>query len=52
VSHRELFGVLALEIHAAHGGEKLEIIFPSDDEQVVSKAMEPVLVSRGATPNS
>jgi hypothetical protein len=46
VSHQESFDVLALQVHAAHGGEKLEIIFPSDDEKAVSKAMEQVLLSR------
>jgi hypothetical protein len=40
VSHHERFGVLALQAHAAHGGEKMEIVFPSDDEKTVSKAME------------
>jgi hypothetical protein len=40
VSHHERFGVLALEVHAAHGGEKMEIIFPSDEEKTVSKVME------------
>jgi len=48
VSHHERFGVLALQVHAAHGGEKLKIIFPSDDEKAVSKAMEQVLLSRGS----
>jgi hypothetical protein len=48
VSRQEGFGVLALQARAAHGGEKLEIIFPSDDEEAVSKAMEQVLLSRGA----
>jgi len=43
VSHHERFGVLALQMHAGHGGEKLEIIFPSKDEKAVSKAMEQVL---------
>jgi len=33
-------------------GEKLEIVFPSDDEKAVSKAMERVLVSGGDTPSS
>jgi len=36
----ERFGVLALEVHAAHGGETMEIILPSDEEKTVSKAME------------
>jgi len=48
VSHQERFGVLALEVHAAHGGEKLEIIFPSDHEKAVSKAMEQLSLSRGS----
>ena len=40
VSHHDRFGVLALQAHAAHGGEKVEIVFPPDDEKTVSKAME------------
>jgi len=50
VSHHERFGVLALQMHAAHGGEKLEIIFPSEDEKVVSKAMEQVLTAAKQSP--
>ena len=49
VSHQEGSGVLALQVHAAHGGEELQVIFPSDDEMAVSKAMERMLVSRGST---
>jgi hypothetical protein len=48
VSHQERFDVLALQVHAAHGEEKLEIAFPSDDEKAVSKAMEQVLPSQGS----
>jgi hypothetical protein len=48
VSHHERFGVLALQVHSAHGGEKLEFIFPSGDERAVSKAMERILVSGGS----
>jgi hypothetical protein len=48
VSRQEGFGVLALQAHAAHGGEKLAIVFPSDDEEAVSKAIEQVLLPRGA----
>src|ERR1700730_3086124 len=44
VGHQERFGVLALQVHASRGGEKLEIIFPSNDERAVAKAMEQVLV--------
>jgi hypothetical protein len=43
VSHQEGFDVLALELRAGHGGEKLEIIFPSNEEAVVRKAMEQLL---------
>ena len=48
VSHQEHFDILALQIAAAHGREKLEIIFPSDDEKAVSKAMEQMLLFRGS----
>jgi len=40
VGHQDRFGVLALHVHASHGGERLEILFPSDHERTVSKAME------------
>jgi hypothetical protein len=43
VGHQEGFDVLALELHTAHGGEKLEIMFPSADERAVSKAMDQML---------
>ena len=39
--------IVELQVHAAHGGEELKVIFPSDDEMAVSKAMEQMLVSRG-----
>jgi hypothetical protein len=48
VSHQQNFGVLALQVHAAHGGKKLEIIFPPDDEIAVSRAMEQLLLSRAS----
>jgi hypothetical protein len=48
VSHQERFSVLALEVHASHGGEKLEILVPSDHEAQVSKALEQARVA-GAT---
>jgi hypothetical protein len=47
VSHQEGFDVLALQVQTAHGGEKLEIIIPSDNEKAVSKAMKQMLLSRG-----
>jgi hypothetical protein len=42
VGQQDRFGVLALYVHASHGGERLEILFPSDHEGAVSKAMERV----------
>jgi hypothetical protein len=42
VSYHGRFGVLALRVHAVHGGEKLEIVFPVDHESAVSKALEQV----------
>jgi hypothetical protein len=38
--HQDRFWVLALEVHGKHGGVKLEINFPSEDETAVSKALE------------
>jgi len=46
VSHQENFGVLALQVQAAHGGDKLEFIFPSYNEKAVSQAMDQMLLSR------
>jgi hypothetical protein len=46
VGHHDRFGILALQLHAAHGGEKLEVVFPSHEELAVSKAMESVLLAR------
>jgi hypothetical protein len=48
VSHQENFGVLALQVQAAHGGDKLEFIFPSDNEKAVSQAMDQMLLSRAS----
>jgi hypothetical protein len=48
VSHQEGFGVLALQVHSAHGGEELSVIFPSAEELAVSKAMEQMFPSRGS----
>ena len=47
VSHQEGFDVLALQVQTAHGGEKLEIIIPSDNEKAISKAMKQMLLSPG-----
>ena len=44
VGHHDRFGFLALQVHAAHGGEKLEIMFPPSCEQAVLRGMEHVLV--------
>jgi hypothetical protein len=48
VSQEDRFGVLALEVHAARGREKLEILFPSDRQEAVSQALEQVSPSRSS----
>jgi hypothetical protein len=48
VSHPESFGVLALQLRATHGGEKLDVMFPSDNEKAISQAMDQMLLSRGS----
>jgi hypothetical protein len=48
MSHQEN-GVLTLQLQALQGGEKLEITFPSDHEDAVSKGMEQMMLSRNAT---
>jgi len=40
VGRQDRFGVLAIHVHARHGGERLEVLFPPDHELAVSKAME------------
>ena len=40
IVHHEQFGVLELEVRASHGGEKLQIIFPSSHESEVSDLMD------------
>ena len=47
LSHHERFGVLALQVHATHGGEKLEIVFPSDHERAVSEVMDRRVLRKG-----
>ena len=46
ITTQKYFSVLALQVHAAHGGETLEIIFPSGFESHVAKAMESPLLSQ------
>jgi hypothetical protein len=48
ISQKEGFDVLALQLKAAHAGEKLEIIIPPDEEMAVSKGLKQMLVSRGS----
>jgi hypothetical protein len=45
LAHQERLSILALEVHSRHGGEMLEIIFPSGHEKSVRKAMEEVHVA-------
>jgi hypothetical protein len=42
LSRHDRFELLALQVHAMHGGEKLEIIFPADHEKAISEEMEQV----------
>ncbi|MBV8279999.1 MAG: hypothetical protein JO170_32685 [Verrucomicrobia bacterium] len=51
VGHYERFGVLALQVHATHGGEKLEVVFPANDEMELLKAMEQVSTAADSKPN-
>lgn len=37
------FAVLALQVLASHGGEKLEFVFPASSQRSVSKAMQSAL---------
>jgi hypothetical protein len=46
VKSQERFSVLALQVHASHGGETLEIMFPSDHREAVSKVMEQMRSTR------
>jgi hypothetical protein len=41
-------GVLTLQLGASQGGEKLQIAFPSDHQDAVSKGMEQMLLSRNS----
>jgi hypothetical protein len=51
VTHQEGFDVLALQLRSAQGEEKLEVIFPSNHEKAVSKAMAQMLPhQRSANP--
>jgi hypothetical protein len=45
VSHQEGIDVLALELQAAHGGQRLEFMFASEEEMAVRKAVEQMLRS-------
>jgi hypothetical protein len=46
VSLRGCPGVLSLHLGAAGGEEKIEIVFPSEEEKAISKAMEQMLLPR------
>jgi len=47
ISHHEQFRLLELEAHASHGGEKLQIMFPSSHESEVSELMDRALATTG-----
>jgi hypothetical protein len=46
VSHHGRFGVLALQVHAVHGGETLEVVFPAYREKSVVKALQRALADK------
>jgi hypothetical protein len=46
ISHKESVGVLTLDIRAEHGGQKVEVNFPSEHEKALSTAMEQMLLSK------
>jgi hypothetical protein len=48
MSRHGRFDILALQVHATHGGERLEIIFPADHEKAVSKTLD--LLRRSMNP--
>jgi hypothetical protein len=47
LSQHERFDVLAFQVHAIDGQEKLEIIFPADHERALSKIMKQVFAHSG-----
>ena len=47
LSQHERFDVLSFQVHAMHGGEALEIIFPADHERAVSGIMKQVFAHTG-----
>jgi len=47
LSQHERFDVLAFQVHAMHGGEELQIIFPADHERAVSEIMKQVFAHKG-----
>jgi hypothetical protein len=49
LTQHERFDVLAFQVHAMHGGEELEIIFPVDHEKAVSGVMKQVFAHTGGT---
>jgi hypothetical protein len=47
LSQHERFDVLAFQVHAVHGEESLEIIFPADHEKALSEIMKQVFAHGG-----
>ena len=46
INHHGRFGVLALQVHATHGGETLEVVFPAYREKALAKAMQRALADK------
>jgi hypothetical protein len=47
LSQHEHFDILSFQVHAMHGGERLEIIFPADHEKAISAIMKQVFAQAG-----
>jgi hypothetical protein len=47
LTQHERFDVLAFQVHAIHGEERLAIIFPADHERAVSEVMKQVFAHAG-----
>jgi hypothetical protein len=47
LSQHERFDILSFQVHAMHGGEKLQIIFPVDHEKAISAIMKQVFAQSG-----
>ena len=52
VGHQEGIETLSLQVRAAHGSEKLEIRFSSENKKAISEAMGKMLGSGSSSPGT